>query len=351
MLYAHVYIRTARMLHLLTSHLVESEMRLNSFRSMPYSAPGRWVKMLDLSSLPAIPIDVFFHSVDNALAQVCPLLPFLESLSLPDKLALSARTLYALALRDGAAHLRCLVGLRVMPSTETAFLALLHSASGLRELAICTDSTDADAVSTDAEDKPPTNTLMLPALKTLAVAAPLPQFLQRAFMDACLPALVNATFAPGAELPALLDAHGAGLQRVSLDAHVPAWPAHPAPSPPDILVRCPALTYLALPTRPTPLAAPHLPHPLHEVRIARPDDALLAGLVRLRAAGALPALREVRVLGVRYVGAKLGPRACSAGVQGALRVWRTKLARGGVRLLDCDGAEAGQGEERPRSGW
>jgi hypothetical protein len=345
LLYEHAHIRYPHTLYAFSSHLATSDRSWGSIHRIPFSTPGRWVKSLELTSLDSSLFGTPSHSLDSALSQLFPLLPFLETLHLPSLLTLSARTLHALASRDGAMHLRHLFGLRFATGTESAFLSLLRCTRALETLSFRAGTLQGDEYA--LEGSVIQSPLLLPMLHALELVAPLIPSLQHTFVTAHMPSLRHAILPVCSDLAELIQAYGQHLTHLILHVHPVSWPPISVTLPNDLLSICPTLTHLTFPSSPPTLSAPTSPHPLYWMSIARPDDPLLFSLAAAHGEGLLPALAEVRVRGARWLSAALGAPASAAGIQGEMRMWRSRLARRGVKLLDSVGAEAGEGERVP----
>ncbi|KAI0253818.1 hypothetical protein BJV78DRAFT_1274337 [Lactifluus subvellereus] len=373
LLYSRVHIFTVSTLQKFATHLYSSDQRWDSIRRIPYSTPGRWVQMLDLSEV------VFVHStdllsVDSNLARMFPLLPFLRSLYLNPEMLLSNRTLVALQTKDGISDLRSLKGLKIsvpgghasvqhfVPNRD-AVTDLLWHCPRLEQLDIvCTDAINPELESVidldlsslrdeeGAGSLPPP--LHLPYLRSLCLSAvPIcPLFLT--LLRTPLPALRHLMVTPcsdqhTSQLSTLLSVHGCNLisLRINTPRHLPTSTGDPSPSP--VLTSCPELHYLAL-DHPLPVVltlpaqaqgvSPH-PHPLRVLTIPRPSARFLREVEVLLPC--LPALTVVRARAVRWLRAGVSGKALEAGVQGEMHEWRRRLARRGVRLVDGEWRDPG----------
>ena len=367
-----MHIFTVSALQKFATHLYTSDQRWDSIRRIPYSTPGRWVQILDLSEIvPVHSADLL--SVDSNLARMFPLLPFLRSLYLIPEMPLSNRTLVALQTKDGISELRSLRGLKIsipgghasvqpfVPSPD-AVTNLLWHCPRLEQLEIvCTDAVnpelesaiDLDLSSLRDEDgagsiPPP---LQLAYLRSLSLSAvPIcPIFLT--LLRTPLPALRHLAVTPygdqrTSQLSTLLSVHGCNL--ISLRINTPRHLPTPTGDPPLslVLASCPELHYLALDhplpvlTLPAPAqgASPQS-HPLRVLTIPRPSARFLREVEVLLPR--LPALTVVRARAVRWLRAGISGKALEAGVQGEMHEWRRRFARKGVRLVDGEWRDPG----------
>ncbi|KAI0003363.1 hypothetical protein BJV74DRAFT_813412 [Russula compacta] len=368
LLYSGVHIFTVSALQKFVAHLSSSDRRWDSIRRIPYSTPGRWVRMLDLSEIKLVH-STDLLSVDSNLTRLFSLLPFLTSLYLIPEILLSNRALSALQCKDGIGGLCSLKGFKVSVPGGPALpqslapgpdpvIQLLRSCPCLEQLEIaCMDvlgpdlesvlDLDLDLFRDEAEvNLPPP--LHLPNLKVLCISAiPIcPLFLTLLRMP--LPALRHLELTPysgqhTAQVSALLAAHGRSLisLRINTPRHLPTSTGD-VPPPPPILTSCPELRHLAL-GQPLPvLTLPALtqdgesprPHPLHVLTIPRPSARFLREVEALLPR--LPSLTVVRARAVRWLRAGVSGKALEAGVQGEMHEWRRRLARRGVRLVDSE---------------
>ncbi|KAH9967987.1 hypothetical protein BC827DRAFT_461852 [Russula dissimulans] len=365
LLYSHVHIFTVPTLEKFVAHLCSSDRRWDSIRRIPYSTPGRWVQMLDLSEIVLVhPTDSLF--VDSNLTRLFPLLPFLTSLYLVPEMFLSNRALAAMQIKDGIGELRSLKGIKIsvpvghastlpLAPSHDALIRLLRDCPRLEqlEIACCSDPvspepesiTDLDLGSLRDERSAFPPRLCQPHLKFLCLSAvPICQ-LFFTFLGTPLPELRHLIVTPysghhTAQLSALLTVHGRSL--ISLRINTPRYLRGSMGDrpPPPILISCPELHYLSLDqplpalTLPAPAQDGELPHthPLRVLTIPRPNARFLRGVEALLPR--LPSLAVVRVRAVRWLRPGVSGKALEAGVQGEMRDWRRKFARRGVRLVD-----------------
>lgn len=368
------------------AHLSSSDQRWDSIRRIPYSTPGRWVQMLDLSEI------VLVHSkemlsVDSSLIRLFPLLPFLTSLYLVPEILLSNRVLAALQCKDGIGELRSLKGVTLsvpignapvqpLAPSPDAVVRLLGNCPHMEQLEIaCTDANSPELESVvdldlrsfrdEAEVTVLPPPLHVPNLRCLCLSSVPTDSLFLTLVHTPLPALRHLVIAPRgdrhtSQLSALLAAHGRSL--ISLRINTPRYLSTsigdappPPPPPPPVLTCCPELHYLALDQQLLPVlellepaqdggggdgsgsgsGSPHpQPHPLRVLTIARPNARFLREVEALLPR--LPSLRVVRARAVRWLRAGVSGKALEAGVQGEMHEWRRRFARRGVRLVDGD---------------
>jgi hypothetical protein len=365
LLYSRVHIFTVSALQKFATHLYSSDQRWDSIRRIPYSTPGRWVQILDLSEVVLVHSSDLF-SVDSNLARIFPLLPFLKNLYLIPELLLSNRTLVALQCKDGIGELRSLNGLKAsvsgghasvqpfVPNLDT-LMNLLRHCPRLEQLGIvCMDTVNPelepviDLNLSSFQDEEEAGSLLpplhLPYLKSLSLSAiPIcPLFLT--LLRTPLPALRHLMVTPCSDrdtlqLSMLLSVHGCNLisLRINTPRHLPTSTGDPPPSP--FLTSCPELHCLAL-DHPLPVltlpaqaedVSPH-PHPLRVLTIPRPSARFLREVEVLLPR--LLALTVIRARSVRWLRAGVSGKALEAGVQGEMHEWRRRFLRRGVRLVD-----------------
>lgn len=384
LLYSKVHIFTVSTLEKFVAHLSSSDQRWDSIRRIPYSTPGRWVQLLDLSEI-VLDHPTELLTVDSNLTRLFPLLPFLTSLYLVPEMLLSNRVLAALESKDGIGELRSLKGVKVSvpvgdasaqppaPSPD-AVIRLLGNCPRLAQLEIaCPDVNNLELESVldldfssfrDEAQVTPPPPLQFPNLKSLCLC-PVPigaLFLTLLRMP--LPALRHLVVAPhsdrhSAQLSALLAAHGRSL--ISLRINTPrrlSTSIGDVP-PPPVLTSCPELHHLALDQQLLPVltllepaqddggsgggsgsGSPQShPHPLRVLTIPRPNARFFREVEALLPR--LPSLAVVRARAVRWLRAGVTGKALEAGVQGEMHEWRRRFARKGVRLVDGDWRDPG----------
>src|SRR5260370_27331076 len=298
------------------AHLSSSEQRWDSIRRIPYSTPGRWVQVLDLSEI------VLVHStdllsVDSNLTRLFPLLPFVTSLYLVPGMLLSNRVLTALQCKDGIGELRSLKGVKLSvpdgnastqplgPSSD-AVVRLLRNCPHLEQLEIaCADANNlelepiVDLDLSSLRDGPAVTLppLHLPNLKSLCLSAIPIGSLFLTLLRMPLPSLRHLVVAPHsdrhtAQLSTLLTMHGRSL--ISLRINTPRRLPISTDDvlTPPALTSCPELHHLALDQHFLPMltllepaqdvvgssgsrsASPHT-HPLRAPTFPRPNALFL----------------------------------------------------------------------------
>jgi hypothetical protein len=344
--YSRVRISKMTSLEKFYSLLYTADQKWDSIRRIPYSTPGRWVKILDLSDLQPEAL-----LLDSILTQLFPLVPFLAYLTLRPMFILSRRAMASLGSREGALNLTVLTGICYGPSfnavEEDSLVLLLKCCSNLRQLEVVyrgSQPTDADWESstrnfetTESSDFKP---LHLPYLHTLAMLAMPSSRLLVTLMNSPLPSLTTLTITPYEDIPfptslvsQFIAAHGELLE--SLLLFTPrAWPTTLHTSPPTLLQTSPKLRHLSLEMPLPRLVIPSTPHPLQILSIPRPNSEFWKILERLLPQ--LPSLKAVRARDVRWLRSGMTTRAQEAGVQGELREWRRRLASRGIRVVDAD---------------
>lgn len=349
LVYTYVQIRDIAQLGCFHKRLHEADIKWDSIRRIPYSAPGRWVQTLDVSQIKYINQNQALQ-LDALLTELFPVLPFLAHFSMNPKFILGRRALASLTERDGVARIRSLSGLSYVPSHYTRFgrepiVELLRNCISLEELEVTGQGLDPDALMDldDIEDivSPSTSTLLnLPHLRILTLLSTLyNSHLMHSLLDSDLPSLTKLTITPYHDIPfptsfssRFISTHGSTLRSL-LFFSPKSWPTTLHPSPPDILEASPNLRHLSLET-PLPYLTLEKDHPLEILSIPRPNLeswSLVASLLPH-----LPSLKAVRTRDVRWLRKGMGARAQEAGVQGEMREWRRRLARRGIKFLDAD---------------
>ncbi|KAI8981238.1 hypothetical protein BD414DRAFT_516168 [Trametes punicea] len=345
--YARVSIPSLHVLEKLVVRLRAADQQWDSIRRIPYSAPGRWIQTLDISALECLSRDDVY-SLDVLLNQISPLVPFMTNLVVSPQIALSRRALYSFAERDGASNLRVLTGVRLRTSaqgSEDAFVELLRACTRLEELEIFGTGVDsADllvAQDSTAAPAPHFRPLYLPFLRRVAILSMPVSPVLRSLLHSPLPALRHLTLTPYDELsvpaslvPQFIATHGSLLSSLHLHT-VKQWPTALFSSPTNLLETCPSLWHLSL-ELPLPVLtlSAASKHQLEVLSVARPDPDFLDVLEGLLPK--LPNLRFVRARDVKWLRGGMSVKAQQAGVQGEMLVWRRRLGRRGIQLLDTE---------------
>ncbi|KAI0347648.1 hypothetical protein BDW22DRAFT_1403892 [Trametopsis cervina] len=345
--YRHVQFTTSCALERFTDLLLAADQRWDSIRRIPYSTPGRWVQVLDLTDLRCSFWSDVCHT-DELLTRLFPLLPFLKHLVLNDTLPLSRRVLTSMCTRDGNERLKSIRGVKLVSSAvdfDDPFLTLIHCCVNLEELGftgsgIETLLIDSPTPSVDpgyVQPKP----LHLPYLRRLSIVSMHSSPVMFALLHADLPSLSHLTVTPyddvtiGSSLvPTFIEKHGSKLR--SLHLYAPkSWPTMLFPSPTTLLHTCPQLYHISLesPLPTLTICSIYPKHPLQIISIPRPIPEFLSVLESLLPK--LPNLRIVRARDVRWLRAGMSSHAMEAGVQGELRQWKQRLARRGIKVVDA----------------
>ncbi len=346
--YAHIRVHSLRVLDKLATRLDTADKKWDSIRRIPYSAPGRWVQTLDLVPLQCSSEEEVLR-LDAVLNQVFPLVPFLTSLIVNTHTAFSRRVLFTLTYRDGVQNIRVLKGVQLATSArihEDAFVELLRACTRLEELEVIGTGVDNFELhetrdSFMGEAPPVSYPLHLPLLRKLvAVSMPSSPTLY-ALLYSTLPALRHLTLTPYDEesvpaslIPRFIASHGSKLTSLHLYT-IKHWPTTLYPSPTTLLDICPSLKHASL-----ELPLPSLTltrakqHELEILSIPRPKQEFLGILEALLPQ--LPRLRFVRARDVKWLREGMSSRAQQAGVQGEMLLWRRKLKRRGIQLLDAE---------------
>ncbi|KAH9858234.1 hypothetical protein C2E23DRAFT_769862 [Lenzites betulinus] len=346
LLYTHINIPSLQALAKLTARLHTADAQWDSIRRIPYSAPGRWIRTLDISTLCLASSDDAFH-LDAFLNTISRMVPFMSTLVVNPQFAWSQRTVSSLADREGANNLRVLKGVRLRTSlqyTDDPFVELLRACTRLEELDISGSGVDLlDLVASRDITPPPAHflPLHLPFLSRLTILSMPTSPALYALLHSPLPALRRLTLTPYDDhsVPSSLTSrfistHGVHLTSLYLHV-VKQWPTAVFPSPTTLLDTCPSLEHLSLEL---PLPALTLTvaqqHHLKILSVPRPTSEFLVVLERLLPK--LPHLCIVRSRDVKWLRGGMSERAQQAGVQGEMQYWKRKLGRRRIQLLDAE---------------
>jgi hypothetical protein len=351
LIYSHVQISRISALGKFHTRLYSAEQKWDSIRRIPYSAPGRWVQILNLSSLDFVDQSQALR-LDSLLTELLPLLPFLARLSLNPSFALSRRAITAFAERESAsnANIRTLEGLscaatRASAIAQDPLVHLLSVCVNLEELEIIgqgPDPTELELTSDEmmdpanSESSPPLN---LPRLHTLTLLHTHTSLLMISLLSSPLPSLRKLTVTPYDDIPypasltsQFIAIHGKSLR--SLLLFTPnSWPTRLHPSPSTLLDTSPNLRHLSL-ENPLPELKCSGVHPLQILSIPRPNAAFWSVFIRLLPQ--LPNLRVLRTRDTRWLRKGMNSQAQEAGVQGQMLEWKKRLGRRRIRLFDAD---------------
>ncbi|KAJ7361152.1 hypothetical protein DFH08DRAFT_732733 [Mycena albidolilacea] len=347
LLYARVATSNTHTFEKFVARLHFADQRWDSIRRIPFSTPGRWVQILNLSCIEYTGRTQALV-LDSLLVKLFALVPFLARLSMNPSFVLSRRAMESLGQRAGADNIRALEGISYTPSgpeMEEPLIQLLRCCPNLEELELIgrgLDPAEMDPAFQTAELSVPDSFIpfALPCLRTLTIISVYSSTLLLSLLLSPLPALQKLTITPYDDVPTALSsqfiaAHGASLRSLLLFTPK-SWPTRLHPSPHTVLCTSPTLRHLSL-ERPLPsqLTIPAgTSHPLQILSVPRPDPDFWTVLERLLPR--LPALRAVRARDVRWLRKGMGSSAQAAGVQGELREWRRRLLRRGIRVFDAE---------------
>ncbi|EMD41867.1 hypothetical protein CERSUDRAFT_147248 [Gelatoporia subvermispora B] len=343
--YAHVCIATMSALEKLAHCLQSAEQKWDSLRRIPYSTPGRWIRTFDLSSL-SVNTEPESYYADALLTILFPLLPFMSRCDMTPSLSLSGRAIGSLTYRDGAANLHSLRGIKKSfssTSDEQPLIELLHNCVNLEELEIV--GTGLDMVESWLEHAQEHNLdgprlLPLIRLRKLVLLSIPCSNLMYLLLRSPLPALRHLTVTPyddsvipASLIPQFIEVHGQSLTSLHLFT-LNTWPTIMFPSPTTILTVCPNLYHLSL-EKPLPVLVPtREPHPLKILSVPRPDAQFFPVLNALLPK--LPGLKLIHARDVRWLRGGVSPYARTAGVQGDMMVWKRRLSRRGIDVVDAE---------------
>lgn len=295
--------------------------------------------------------------VDSLLTTLFPLMPFMENLTLSPALPLSRRALASLTNREGSSNLRTLSGVCYIAAFSSAIsieedplVRLLRTCRQLERLEVIggdMEPADAESDTREAVEMPTTNVrLDLPRLHTLTLLSMPSSSLLHALLNAALPRLSALYITPYDDVPypraittLFLNVHGNSLSTLSLFTPK-SWPTRFHPSPSTLFRTCPNLRHLSLESPLPALVPPDTTDsgqgmiPLRILSIPRPNHDFWRTLEALLPS--LPSLDVVRMRDIRWLRKGLSHHAQEAGVQGEMRIWRQRLAKRGICLVDGD---------------
>lgn len=350
LIYSHVQISGIPRLEKFYAHLHSAEQKWDSIRRIPYSAPGRWVQILDLSSLDFVDQSQALR-LDSLLTGLFPLLPFLSRLSMNPSFILSHRAMTAFTERETSsnANIRILEGISYVPTRASGVgqdplvrllgvcvnleaLEVICEGPHLSELEFASD----DALSTISELS---SSLNLPKLHTLILLRMHTSRLMMSLLCSALPSLRKITLTPYDDIPypaslasQFIAVHGKSLRSLLLFTPE-SWPTRLHPSPSTLLDTSPNLRHLSL-ENPLPELRCSDVHPLQILSIPRPNPRFWSVFVRLLPR--LPNFCVLRTRDVRWLRKGMNSQAQEAGVQGEMLEWKKRLGRWRIRLLDAD---------------
>ncbi|TRM65862.1 hypothetical protein BD626DRAFT_486060 [Schizophyllum amplum] len=284
-------------------HLHECDEKWDSIRRIPYSAPGRWIQVLDLSELQYTGRAQALQ-LDSLLTQLFPLLPHLVKFGLNPS--------FSLAERWESQHLRSICGLTYVPSPTGQDEPIVKLE--LEVIGGGPDPTELDFASI-VVDASTVKTLNLPHLCTLSMISMHHSSLMMSLLQSPLPSLRKLT---------LIFTHGQALSSLLLFTPK-SWPTRLHSSPSICLTRNP-LPDLRL--------EPGATHPLRILSIPRPSSDWWPVLEKLLPR--LPSLCVLRMRDARWLRKGVAGRAQEAGMQGQMKVWAKRLARRRVQVVDAD---------------
>lgn len=350
----------------------------------PHSTPGRWITVLDLSSLDSG--QSYFGANRITVAKACAALldlsPCVTHLRLPA---------YSVKLSE-LCHLPCVRKLRAIEGihlatreNEEEVIKFLRIAKNLELVGLVwVGSTTVEMGMNEDQMAIQTRQLVLPRLHTLTLAAGRPGPLLAALTRAHLPAftrLVTSLYEESLELVeddpdrggvrALQYAHGPSILSLTY-VFTPDWPRRELLPPRDTLALHPNLIHLHLglqhsllnehPELGTALGSVH--HPLAVVTLPRWPKVVAgadmspsfpptppggtppsgppapSGNAFLEALCQSTKVKTIAADGFTWVPPALGPWAAQSGDSGMMRQWAAWLSRKGIELRDQEGHTA-----------
>ncbi|KIM23790.1 hypothetical protein M408DRAFT_332154 [Serendipita vermifera MAFF 305830] len=344
LLYSRPHLPTYEHFVLLCERILDADRKWDNLRRIAYSTPGRWVNSLDLTLCSHL-TPAQNLKFDRLISQVFPVVPFLALLILHSTVDLTRQAMQSLGDSQAIRSLKDLRGIHVPPHgyfhQSEALTSLLRSCANLRHLELLGSGLDADAELPDPEVVYSPPQITLPQLHSMSILhtpfSPVLHALSRAELPS-LRALTISIYvdAEGSDATRFLEAHGENLTTLTL-APAQTWPPTTTQIPTNVLVICPNLRYLSLPTTPVSLALtpPAEPSKLTILSVPRPNMEFLRDVIE----PLLPSLREIRVREVRYLKRAMGVGAAGAGSSAVMLDWRRRLARRRVAVLDALGKD------------
>lgn len=348
LIYANARISNVVSLERFQERLYSADQKWDSLRRIPFSTPGRWVQVLDLSTL-TFTGQVQALQIDTLLTELFPLTPSLTRLSMNPSFVLSRRALAALGDRECAAKLCILEGISYIPARNSQFrsdplVKLLRSCINLEQLEILgqgSDPADLDPISEDVDPSLLDSfaPLDLPRLHTMTLLSMHTSPLLLTLVLSPLPSVQKVSISPYDDVPYptglvthFISVHGNKLRSLLLFTPK-SWPTRLHPSPTTLLNMCPRLRHLSLES-PLPKLELSDSHPLQILSIPRPCDDFWRRFEKLLPH--LPHFCMIRMRDVRWLRKGMNPRAQTAGIQGEMQEWKKRLGRYRIRLVDTD---------------
>ncbi|GHJ89359.1 hypothetical protein NliqN6_5761 [Naganishia liquefaciens] len=398
-LYSSPYLPTVDRLCAFASSVLKGDSRWDSLKRIPYSTPGRYVQVLDLSHLDE-PLgeasrDEEFASTQGGLNSLAgnglrlngclntlfPLLPHLEVLILPSSIPVAPSTLRALQSAPSRSKAKVIHGLVLTQAVEPkpikhesadatsdldSMIRFLKAFPNLRDVSIKGYGDIDPGFSITHNPQPPLDLQRLESMTLHGVKSGL--FIGALCdQEASLPSLRRLDLTCYAHQPGdltvdLLRVHGSKLHSLTLRAPTD-WPPLRIPPPSETLFLCPHLQVLkfldsnTLPPTET-FEDPALPFTaaqhcsLRHLSISKwstapafrdgphpPSTGQFEQLIETLIRNLPPNLDDVTVEGFTWLRKPLGKAGMSAGVNGVCRRLSGALAVRGVRMLDKDGTE------------
>lgn len=394
-LYRDPHLPTLHTFASLAQSLALADKMWDDLRSSPYSLPGAFVQVLDLSHIASSSTttsDASFNPwrFTSTLSTILPLVPSLVRLVLPapESYMLGATTLLRLLNKADfpLASLRELENVPVFANGVVTHqgldpvVELLLQMPGLQKLGIVGGGAldfegDGQTAAGPDGDGAGITPVDLPKLTTLSLRGIPSGLLLQTLLASPLPALTTLEVAsyyshPGEQTTALVRAHGFKLASLAF-LHLPDFPALHFPLPPSTLDDCPHLVSLAfhvLPNHQPPLAADFFARPalhLRHLTLPRPprtSSTTYTDLVaHFCATPNLPALQTLSISpGFSWLPTPpsshpaasifsafkppplnsppaVSAAATHAGLNGIVRQYAVRLGRRAVQVLDARG--------------
>lgn len=396
-LYSSPYLPTVDRLCSFASSVLKGDSRWDSLKRIPYSTPGRYVQVLDLSHLDEpqgqASRDAEFASARSGLDSLAgnglrlngclntlfPLLPHLEVLILPASIPVAPSTLRALQSAPCRSRIKVIHGLVLTQAVEPtpvkngsatsdldSMIGFLKAFPNLRDVSIKGYGDIDPGLSIIYHPQPPLELHHLESMTLHGVKSGL--FIGTLSQQGdSLPLLRHLDLTCYAHQSGdltidFLRVHGPKLHSLTLRAPTD-WPPLRIPPPSETLSLCPRLQVLrfldsnTLPPTET-FEDPGLPFTasqhfsLRHLSISKwstapafrdgphpPSTGQFERLIEALIRNLPPNLEDVTVEGFTWLRKPLGKAGMSAGVNGVCRRLSGALAVRGVRMLDKDGTE------------
>ncbi|KAK4684993.1 hypothetical protein P7C73_g5168, partial [Tremellales sp. Uapishka_1] len=351
-------------LDVFASCLVRGDKKWTDLHSSPFSLPGRYLAVLDLSD-PALNSTLHYSTISSILVAIFPLVPNLTHLKLPN--GPIPFPLVDLQTSPFISKLRVLEGLQVVHQVsrdgKDPLVEILRHAPALQFLSVYGGGHAHLGLS---ETDFPQDALNLPSLHTLVIDGVIDGLLIETLIKSHLPRLAKLAITsyhlfPSDQTLRLQQTHGAALRSLTY-LNPRDWPALQVTPSSRTLDLHPALRHLSFLGHHAMfpiniiLGARINNHPLEQITLSRftwrnrtsenEENRLLECICKTPP----PGLRRLRIDGFRWV-KNMSKAAMETGHLGAMRKWEGRLRAKGIEMMDSEGRRLeneGGREERTR---